>query len=65
MRNKQTYWNPYAGLNHPMAPYHYQHQRHYNHDDYDAARDLNQTTRVVVGGAVLVGTLGLLGGMMR
>ena len=65
MRNKQTCWNPYAGLNHPMAPYHYQHQRHYEKPgQYNAAADINQTTRTVVAGAVTIGAIGMLGGLM-
>lgn len=64
-------WNPYEGLE-TNAPYtipsrHYvkptiirMQDRHYN-----AEADLNQTARVVVGGAVVIGTLGLLGGLVN
>lgn len=31
------------------------------HPGYNPEQDLNQTARVVVGGAVIIGTLGLLG----
>jgi hypothetical protein len=41
------------------------HHRHYTREHYNAARDMNDTARVVVGGAVVIGTLGLLGAMMR
>jgi hypothetical protein len=58
-------WNPYAGLNYPNAPYMAHRAREYSREDYNAARDLNATTRTVVAGAVTIGALGLLGSMFR
>jgi hypothetical protein len=66
--------NPYADAfaNYPElhAPRVYQPARQYRKPtiirrEYSPEQDLNQTARVVVGGAVVIGTLGLLGGMLR
>jgi hypothetical protein len=40
--------------------------RHYvKPERYNAAQDINQTARTVVQGAVVIGALGLLGGLMN
>lgn len=62
--------NPYeeAFKNYPVmqhrAPRMYYPARHYvKPERYNASQDINDTTRVVVAGAVTIGALGLLGGM--
>jgi hypothetical protein len=62
--------NPYADAfyNYPTirAPRVYQRQRYYERPQrYNASRDMNDTARFVVAGAVTIGTLGLLGGMFN
>ena len=64
-------WNPYADIG--TMPYVIP-SRHYvkptiirkqPKERYNAEADLNQTARTVVGGAVVIGTLGLLGSMFQ
>ncbi len=67
--------NPYedAFTQYELYPRSYYHQREYRKptivrrqpERYNASRDMNDTARTVVGGAIVIGTLGLLGGMLN
>ena len=41
------------------------HQQHQTHQNNDTMQGFNDITKTVVGGAVVIGTLGLLGSMFR
>lgn len=68
--------NPYeeAFAQYEYRPKPYYHQRQYlkpiivrrqQPERYNASRDLNETARTVVGGAVVIGTLGLFGSLLN
>jgi hypothetical protein len=48
----------------PRYPRPYYRHRYYENRGYDAARDMNETTRTVVGGTVSLGSIAIMGGLL-